>query len=516
MEALLGFEEQTLVVDADDQAKSSSSRSYKLVPWLNWDEWEWVRDSLFSDSPDKIVSAIKENDLPSDAIHSEQMLAMLYCMAILRHEKKTEISIAEAAGAIGIPRTLIDIRHEGSHRDLPALTLVRDSAAKAIHWLKSYYWEPQTEQIPLKRDGTAEIRKEIKSKLRELASCLKVRQSSLPGSSLIRGKRGKREQLCGRNKFFSLMASKLNLSKSGGTYLASMEYRTGTDKIEQLSFLFAWLVGQLKLLKPFCHKRAKNKTEVFATETDMSNPILMEVLRKCLMISSCGNKQLMDSALHLAELMGNSHLMEKLTKLSCVCFSDLVVTEEIFSPKSSNNLLVQQDESIHQAANKLESVKLHLAKHKIEKTTDGDLGRAGRWSVVKSWNPCPIGMLPRDLGSSGCLPVLDHNDVSKKSVDSSERTQISVAKHSGAEEPSSSIQCDNPSAERRSKREASYDICLLDRSSFKKMRETVYTCDSDEDTLLPDDITSCLVINGVWKKVGEELRAIMSGVGTLV
>ncbi|XP_057994644.1 protein LAS1 isoform X2 [Hevea brasiliensis] len=625
MEALLGFEEQTLVVDADDQVKSSSSRSYKLVPWLNWDEWEWVRDSLFSDSPDKIVSAIKRistwrsrgclpvvidvtasiieiqqkdpffrNDLPSDAIHSEQMLAMLYCMAILRlvncvvekTRKKTEISIAEAAGAIGIPRTLIDIRHEGSHRDLPALTLVRDSAAKAIHWLKSYYWEPQTEQIPLKRHGTAEIRKEIKSKLRELASCLKVRQSSLPGSSLIRGKRSKKHTTKTLKNLVHLYSSsslevlsvllefllkaldssnlvqfpkdyqigqdmhkllddwKLLITKLSnkvpelllmllkailnmieaqeaikyetGTYLASMEYRTGTDKIEQLSFLFAWLVGQLKLLKPFCHKSAKNKTEVFATETDMSNPILMEVLRKCLMISSCGNKQLMDSALHLAELMGNSHLMEKLTKLSCVCFSDLVVTEEIFSPKSSNNLLVQQDESIHQAANKLESVKLHLAKHKIEKTTDGDLGRAGRWSVVKSWNPCPIGMLPRDLGSSGCLPVLDHNDVSKKSVDSSERTQISVAKHSGAEEPSSSIQCDNPSAERRSKREASYDICLLDRSSFKKMRETVYTCDSDEDTLLPDDITSCLVINGVWKKVGEELRAIMSGVGTLV
>lgn len=61
MDALLGFEEQTLVVDADDQVKSSSSssRSYKLVPWLNWDEWEWVRDSLFSDSPENIASAIK-------------------------------------------------------------------------------------------------------------------------------------------------------------------------------------------------------------------------------------------------------------------------------------------------------------------------------------------------------------------------------------------------------------------------------------------------------------------------
>ncbi|KAJ6670936.1 hypothetical protein OIU85_014765 [Salix viminalis] len=204
MESLLGFQDETTAFVGDDQEKSTSSSSsygYKLVPWLNWNEWECVRDSLFSDSPDKIHSAITRistwrsrgclpavidvtasiievqqkdplyrKDLPNDAIHSEQMLAMLYCMAILRlvncvvekTRKKTEVSIAEAAGAIGIPRMLIDIRHEGSHRDLPALALVRDSAVKAIDWLKTYYWEPQTKQIPFQRDGSANIRKEIK------------------------------------------------------------------------------------------------------------------------------------------------------------------------------------------------------------------------------------------------------------------------------------------------------------------------------------------------------------------
>lgn len=151
MESLLGFQDETIAVVGDDQEKStSSSYGYKLVPWLNWNEWECVRDSLFSDSPEKIHSAITRistwrsrgclpavidvtasiievqqkdplyrKDLPDDAIHSEQMLAMLYCMAILRlvncvvekTRKKTQVSIAEAAGAIGIPRTLIDIRH---------------------------------------------------------------------------------------------------------------------------------------------------------------------------------------------------------------------------------------------------------------------------------------------------------------------------------------------------------------------------------------------------------------------
>ncbi|XP_028098518.1 ribosomal biogenesis protein LAS1L-like [Camellia sinensis] len=66
------------------------------------------------------------------------MLTMLYCMAIVRlvngvvekTRKKTEVSIAKAADAINIPRMLIDIRHEGSHPDLPSLRLVRLASIK--------------------------------------------------------------------------------------------------------------------------------------------------------------------------------------------------------------------------------------------------------------------------------------------------------------------------------------------------------------------------------------------------
>ncbi|KAG6789559.1 hypothetical protein POTOM_005663 [Populus tomentosa] len=61
MESLLGFQDDTIAVVDDDEEKSTSSSSsygYKLVPWLNWNEWECVRDSLFSESPEKILSAI--------------------------------------------------------------------------------------------------------------------------------------------------------------------------------------------------------------------------------------------------------------------------------------------------------------------------------------------------------------------------------------------------------------------------------------------------------------------------
>ncbi|XP_011036402.1 PREDICTED: uncharacterized protein LOC105133938 [Populus euphratica] len=634
MEALLGFQDETIAVVGDDQEKSTSSSSsssygYKLVPWLNWNEWEHVRDSLFSDSPEKIHSAITRistwrsrgclpavidvtasiievqqkdplyrKDLPDDAIHSEQMLAMLYCMAILRlvncvvekTRKKTEVSIAEAAGAIGIPRTLIDIRHEGSHRDLPALALVRDSAVKAIDWLKSYYWEPQTRQIPFQRDGSADIRKEIKSKFRELTSCLKVKKSTQPGSSAIKAKRSKKnitktlknlvrlyssfssevlsvllefllkaldssnlvelpkdclvgEGVCTLLDDWKLVITKFSkkepevllmllkavlnmidtheaMKYEMGTHLISWEHGTENRQIDRLSSLFAWLVEQLKGLKPLRCKQPAAESLASSIGMNLSNAILMEVLRKCLLVSSYGNKQLMGSALHLARLMGDSSVIDKLKKLSLLALSDPDVTQEKSPPLSLNSFLTQQDQSIHQATKKLDFVKLCRTKSKVAKRTDGDVGSSGRWVVAKSWNPCPIGMLPRDLGSSGCLPVLDCDDDGKKPVHASERKQIWEQKQCSIREPGVDIPLSDYTGVERtgSKREAGSDIYLLDKSSVKKMRETADSFESEgENLLLSKDDQGCLMINGVWKKIGEEeLLAIMSDVRILV
>ncbi|KAI5433369.1 hypothetical protein KIW84_020591 [Lathyrus oleraceus] len=227
--ALLGFKE---VPDLEDDAKSSHSR--KLVPWLNWNEWLFVRDALFSDSHQSLSSALKRisswrsrGSLPvlidvtasiveiqhmdpffrQDQLNdgagsvSEEVLANLYCMAIVRlvngavekTRKKELVSIAVAAEEIGIPRMLIDIRHEGSHRELPSLKVVRSASTKALDWLKSYYWEPQSKAIPFQGEGNANVKKEIKSWIRELAICLKVSGSPKSSASLPKGKRPKKQ-----------------------------------------------------------------------------------------------------------------------------------------------------------------------------------------------------------------------------------------------------------------------------------------------------------------------------------
>ncbi|GAV62135.1 Las1 domain-containing protein [Cephalotus follicularis] len=623
---------------------SSSSNGYKLVPWLSWHDWEFVRDSLFSSSPlialnristwrsrgcvpdlVDVTSSIVEiqlmdphfnftGDHTNHVIYSDQMLAMLYCMSILRlvncvvekTRKRSKFSIAQAADAIGIPRSLIDVRHEGSHRNLPALPVVRDSSVKALHWLKCYYWDPQKRLIPYQGNGSANIRKEIKSKFHELSYCLKAKQNPQPGSLLVKGKRGiHRKGLCGHTKFLPLMTGKFHSSKLRGSkkqitntlktliqlyasfssevvsvllelllkalnssdlvelpknsqvaqnthsllddwklvitkfsnkepelfltllkaivdmidaeeamkydlgrqHLTTSEHRVETGQIDNLSSLFAWLVGQIKGPKPFGCKDPAAEIKVSAAGIDISNAVLMELLRQCLRVSAFGNNQLVNSALHLAQLMGDSSLMDKLSKLFSVSLSNSDASEDIYSSVSSMSLLTQHEESICEAAKKLEAVKHRRQRSKVVKTRD-DVGNSTRWVVAKCWSPCPIGMLPGDLGSSGRLPILEFvNDGNK----------VKISDNRGASPDTQLL--DNSNVEKTNgKREASSDIQLLNNAISKKMRETVEGSESDgEDVLLPEGVKGRLMIGGVWKIVGEEeLLAIESAVRILV
>ncbi|KAL3718560.1 hypothetical protein ACJRO7_003654 [Eucalyptus globulus] len=610
-------------------APSSPSVAYKLVPWLSWDEWDSVRASLFSPSPDSVAAALRRitawrsrgclpvavevtasiiaiqqkdpffrRDLPPNAFSdSDEILVMLYCMAIMRlvngviekTRKKTEVSIAEAASAIGIPRMLIDIRHEGSHRELPALPLVRDASLQALSWLKSYYWEPQKKAMPCKRFGSIRARKEVKSKLRELTIYLRNKHGP-PSTSLVKEKSMKH---CGRSKVLLLMAGRLHTSKSGGskkttskiskslvqlyasfstevisvllefllkvvnssdtlelpqeihyphgnrtllddwmllmTKLTSKEpkilldllkavldmieteeasnsetgaqqlmpsrHRVKTYEIAPLSSLFAWLVAILKELKSFRDLDSSSETEVPVARRSTSREMLMSILRKCLRIGALGNKQLMDSAFQISEVIGNNSLVNKLNKLTSVSITTLDVINGS-SCKTSSATFAEQEDCLRQAAQKLELVRLRRVKNKASSLTNTDGHNNCRWAIAKSWNPCPIGTLPLDFGFSGRLPILDcKTGKAPEALERSSTRELS--------------QCPG-------KREATCDADLLRDSGNKKMREAVADCGL-EDEGASRGAGGCLMMGGVWKKVGlEELEAIKSSIRILV
>ncbi|XP_059282544.1 uncharacterized protein LOC132036264 isoform X2 [Lycium ferocissimum] len=609
VESLLGFIEPP----ADDTVEGNSL-SLKLVPWISWDEWNSIRDSLFSSSPPSVAFALQRistwrsrgclpvavdvtasiieiqqkdpffrKDLGGNALQSEEMLSMLYCMAIMRlvngivekTRKKAVISIAEAANAIGIPRMLIDVRHEGSHRDLPSLQLVRLASTKALDWLKSYYWEPQKNAI--RRDSTANLRNEIKHKLLEMAFCLKVKQTNSLHTS---GKRSKKQITRAMkailrlyNSSSSEVASVLlelmlqtvdssNLPGDSenaltinetidlhGAYddwkpilkkLSNREpdllltlLRAALDKIEtmeatkhelganalsgnaneslligQLSYLCEQIVANLKTLKPLNHNDLGADGEDDSRKFCLPEATLQELLRKCLFLSSHDNNQLMKSALVIAQMMGRNSFIHKLNKL---CSLSVFDSEIIHSDPSTNSsesfLLSREEDSLGQAAQKLELIMRRVVKGNNRDTTD----TGSQWVVAKTWKACPIGMLPHAFGSTGRLPILDFVDDSAEGAKSSDN-EIPETHNCGCKR---AIEC-------------------LDDPNMKKMRKTLEPGDNQwaENMEIENDFLSDenghndvplegskghLMIDGVWKKVStEELCDIAAAVKILI
>ncbi|KAK7300255.1 hypothetical protein RJT34_11096 [Clitoria ternatea] len=102
--------------------------------------------------------------------------------------------------------------------------------------------------------------------------------------------------------------------------------------------LFSWLIGIL--------------SKVPSAAANMPRRILLELLHKCLLISQFYNKQLMDSAIHLAELMDDRYLLEKVQKLSLIGLSNFDKANDqsfLMTPKS----ISQFEECILKAAKKL-------------------------------------------------------------------------------------------------------------------------------------------------------------------
>ncbi|XP_014505143.1 uncharacterized protein LOC106765146 isoform X2 [Vigna radiata var. radiata] len=599
---VLGFEQVANVVA---ESSSSSSSARRLVPWLNWDEWLFVKHALFSNSPHSVSSALKRistwrsrgslpvlievtasiieiqlkdsyfrQDQLNEASLSEEMLAMLYCMAIMRlvncavekTRKKEVASIAVAADAIGIPRMLIDIRHEGSHRELPSLKIVRTASVKALDWLKSYYWEPQSKAIPFQGEGITEVKKEIKSKIRELAIFLKVNGSVQSSSSQLKGKRSKKQikkilkyvlqlyssfsseivsvlleyllkalssseleekaddvsigpttekvladwklvilKLCDKEpelllnllkEVLDMIETREDIKHEDNPNMGILQSRTEF----RLSSLFAWLVGIL--------------SRVPSAAANMPRGVFLGLVHRCLLISQLCNKQLMDSAVQLTELMDDNYLMEKVKKFSRISLWNLEQADDQSSLLTSNNIF-QFEKSIHEAAKQLELVKHQVTKNKTPKASDCDTKKSQTWTLAKSWNPCPIGMLPRAVGSSGRLPVLDiinnekQNQVSSGClpvvdiIDSEEQDQIWEKEENWKLTPQGA------------KRDATIDLLQLDNSTVKKMRKTEEFGELNNELPLQGG-KGCLIVGGVWKKLTDELLVIDSSVEILV
>nr|AAL91200.1 unknown protein [Arabidopsis thaliana]AAO00916.1 unknown protein [Arabidopsis thaliana] len=607
MEALAGIEADIESYFGEQDQQKSSPDGCKQVPWLSWEEWDSVRESLFSSSPDRIASALervatwrsrgslpapvdvtcslieiqlKDGFIPrekqsADALYSEHLLQMLYCMGILRlvncviekTRRREDVSIADAARAIGIPRKLIDLRHEGSHRELPALSVLRDAADEALEWLKSYYWEQQKYQIPLKRDGTASIRREVKSKLRKLAFSLQLKRNPQFDSPLVKEK-------CSNKRIRKIVSSLVELYPSFSAEISSvllefllkaldsskstdLQNKAGQDfrvfldewkpvimelsnrepellltllkevldmiqnnerrrhetekpveevsQVEQVPFLFAWLVSLLNGSKHF----QRNSS----LEVKPPSIFLMELIRRCLVLGALGYELVLKSAFLLAEIVGGRVLKEKLIKLPLMHKSSAIVPlKQSSTLVTASTTLLEQEKNLGNAGKRLEFVKLQLSKKKgIDTDKTGN-----RWRKAKTRSPCPIGMLPRIIGSSGRLPLLDNQNA--KSI--SKQAQGNNNAKRGAECNRNQLEKSPCKRARKSAGDSeSNDVTLESYEEEAEMEiEHAYeeTETVAEENLMWNDeeeSRSCLMIDGEWKRVNDgELSGMASSV----
>lgn len=262
-------------------------------------------------------------------------------------------------------------------------------------------------------------------------------------------------------------------------------------QFELLTYLFEWLIRNLKTLNLVRHKESA-ETKDSKTEKHIPKETVLGLLRRCLLLSQPANKKLLTSSLTLANLTGDTSLLQKLKKFALLQQPPNLETN---STESFNiTFLSQQEHSILEGEEKLESLRKRRMLSKNGKPNHDDMGGKSKWGVVKSWNPCPIGMLPHSIGFSGTLSILDSY---------SELLTVSDLEEQSKQGPG--------------KRDADIGIQEMDYTPVEKVPIDEADCVMQDQDSISEGFKGHLMIDGVWKKVGkEELFTIASAVKLLV
>ncbi|PLW09368.1 hypothetical protein PCANC_27332 [Puccinia coronata f. sp. avenae] len=162
----------------------------RKVPWGSPAEFIQVFDLLFSSSPDSANNqSIALNHLYAWAIRSpatlppaieatHALLALLLPPTPSQQQQRLGLamgiarlvnslvdpeqkglyarSISQIASQLGLPLSLVQLRHRATHEHLPSLTILLESANLALDWLYAHYWLPRLNDI----EGTSQLKSE--------------------------------------------------------------------------------------------------------------------------------------------------------------------------------------------------------------------------------------------------------------------------------------------------------------------------------------------------------------------
>ena len=173
----------------------------KIVPWTGLDEWRFVKDALFSVpvNTEDLCFALELGEvwrlrgklpvavdatlslkriqlalLTQGGIYDPVILQLALSAALLRmvneltdpgQRGQYAMPINRLAENIGLPRILVDIRHEATHDTLPSLPTLELGLEIALEWLYANYWEPFSQSTL-----ASSLRDRVEGALNQIAS----------------------------------------------------------------------------------------------------------------------------------------------------------------------------------------------------------------------------------------------------------------------------------------------------------------------------------------------------------
>lgn len=161
----------------------SRQQNTVVVPWINSTEFEEVYNGLFNGNIEAqkyaveriyvwksrcfvpvaiestgalfrvAISSIETKDMCASKVDD---LRNAYSLAIIRFvnhiTEKAQVKmymqpVHRIAEELGVPEWIVNLRHDATHRKLPALDLLKTAADCCIQWLKEEFWDKQIEGI---------------------------------------------------------------------------------------------------------------------------------------------------------------------------------------------------------------------------------------------------------------------------------------------------------------------------------------------------------------------------------
>jgi hypothetical protein len=138
------------------------------------------------------------------------------------------------AKVIGLPATFVELRHQSTHEQLPSLAKLRSAAARALAWIRGYYWEHLSESDSSSNSQHDPCREALLKYLREddearRAKVIKELDGSWETDRLLRTLAELQETLPGNQVYLKCLKLSRDLLASEEKRKAEEEAKVETD-----------------------------------------------------------------------------------------------------------------------------------------------------------------------------------------------------------------------------------------------------------------------------------------------